>query len=98
MASWPAKRKITRQFARTVTAQKPFSRPLSGCSLKPGTSIGYGWNSVEPRENIAELVGVFGNDATRVVVFVKAFQPLMAYRPYHPRAVTRYITQVKNKC
>jgi hypothetical protein len=39
---------------------------------------------------------VFGDDAARVVVLVEAFQPLMAYRPYHPRTVTRYITQVKN--
>ena len=39
---------------------------------------------------------MFGDDAARVVVFVKAFQPLMAYRPYHPRTVTRYITQGKN--
>ena len=46
--------------------------------------IGRGKNSAEPRENIAELVSVFGDDAARVVVFVKAFQPLMAYRPYHP--------------
>jgi hypothetical protein len=34
---------------------------------------------VEPRENIAELPGVFGKNAARVVVFVKAFQSLVAY-------------------
>jgi len=39
---------------------------------------------------------VFGDDAARIVVFVKAFQPLMAYRSYHPDTVTRYVTQVKN--
>ncbi len=39
---------------------------------------------------------MFGDDAARVVVFLKAFQPLMTYRPYHPGTVTRYITQVKN--
>jgi hypothetical protein len=27
--------------------------------------IGHAWNSVEPRENIAELVSVFGDDAAR---------------------------------
>ena len=38
---------------------------------------------VEPGENIAERPGVFGKNATRVVVFMKAFQPLVAYRPDH---------------
>jgi hypothetical protein len=40
--------------------------------------IGDGRNSVETRENVAEFVTVFGYDATRVVVFVKALQSLMA--------------------
>ena len=30
---------ITRQFARTVTAQKPFNSPFSGCNRIPGMSI-----------------------------------------------------------
>jgi hypothetical protein len=39
---------------------------------------------VEPRQNVAELPGVFGKNAARVVVFMKALQTLMAYRPNHP--------------
>ena len=39
---------------------------------------------VEPGENIAERPGVFGKNATRVVVFMKAFQSLVAYGANHP--------------
>lgn len=38
---------------------------------------------------------MLGDDTARVVVFVKPFQPLVAYRSYHPETVTRYVTQVK---
>jgi hypothetical protein len=43
--------------------------------------VGRSAGRVEPRQNVAELPGVFGKDAARVVVFMKAFQTLMAYRP-----------------
>jgi hypothetical protein len=39
---------------------------------------------VEPRENIAELPGVFGKNAAPVVLFMKALQSLVAYRANHP--------------
>jgi hypothetical protein len=38
---------------------------------------------------------VFGDDAARVVVFVKAFQPLW-HIVRSCRTVTRYVTQVNN--
>jgi hypothetical protein len=41
--------------------------------------ISHNTGRVEPCENIAELPGVFGKNATRVVVFVKAFQSPVAY-------------------
>ena len=55
--------------------------------------MGYGLNRVKPSKNIAELLRVFGQNAARVVLFMEALQPLVAYRSYHT-AVTRYITQV----
>ena len=48
--------------------------------------IGDDAGSVEPRENIAELKNMFGNNAARVVVLLKAFQPFVAYRPDHSEA------------
>jgi hypothetical protein len=41
--------------------------------------ISHNTGRVEPRENIAQLPGVFGKNAARVVVFVKASQSLVAY-------------------
>ena len=58
-----------------VLAFKPM-QPETG-HIHVGRSAG----RVEPRQNVAELPGVFGKDAARVVVFMKAFQTLMAYRP-----------------
>jgi hypothetical protein len=46
--------------------------------------IGHGPGRVEPCENIAELLNMLDHHAARVVVFVKAFQPLVAYRGDHP--------------
>jgi hypothetical protein len=64
------------------TAQKPFMSPLSGCNLKTRQiHIHDVLRSVEPRQDIAQLTFVFGFDGARVVVFVKARQPLMANRP-----------------
>jgi hypothetical protein len=45
--------------------------------------IGHRAGRIQPRENIAELNDVFGKNAARVDVFMKAFQPLVAYRPDH---------------
>ncbi len=39
--------------------------------------IGDDAGSVEPRENIAELKNMFGNNAAQVVMLVKAFQPFL---------------------
>jgi len=39
---------------------------------------------VEPRQNIAKLLNMLGHHAAWVVVFVKAFQSLVAYRANHP--------------
>jgi hypothetical protein len=46
--------------------------------------ICHGSGRVEPRENIAQLNHLFSDRAARVVVFVKASQPLVAYGSYHP--------------
>jgi hypothetical protein len=45
--------------------------------------IGDDAGRVEPRENIAEFDDVFGENAARVVICMKASQPLVAYRPDH---------------
>ncbi len=47
--------------------------------------IGHDAGRIQPRENIAELRDVFGKNAARVVVFMKAFQPLVAYRANHSK-------------
>ena len=44
--------------------------------------IGDGLGRTEPRENIAQLNDVFSDHTPRVIVFVKAFQSLVSYRPY----------------
>jgi hypothetical protein len=46
--------------------------------------VGHCEGRIEPRENIAQLNNVFSDHAARAVVFVKAFQSLVADRPYHP--------------
>ena len=78
-----SERKITRQLARTVTAQKPFISPLRGCSRKPGIHVGDGSRRIQTNENIAEPVGVLARNAAMVVVFVKAFEAFVADRPDH---------------
>ena len=45
--------------------------------------VGHDAGRIEPRENIAKLNGVFGKNTSRVVIFMKALQPLVAYRPNH---------------
>jgi hypothetical protein len=45
--------------------------------------IGHDAGGVEPCQNIAELSGVFGKDAPRVVILIEAFQALVADRPNH---------------
>jgi hypothetical protein len=46
--------------------------------------IGHRPGRVEPRQNIAQLSDVFRIHTTRVVIFMKAFHSLVAYRPNHP--------------
>jgi hypothetical protein len=46
--------------------------------------ISHNAGRVEPRQNIAGFPDVFGNNAARVVVFMKASQALVAYRANHP--------------
>jgi hypothetical protein len=46
--------------------------------------IGHTPGRVEPRENIAQLNDVFGNNAAWVVAFMKALQSSVTYRPDHP--------------
>ena len=50
--------------------------------------------SIQTREDVKQLLVVLPHHATRVVVFVKAFQPLMADRPDHAPTVMRYVTHV----
>ena len=38
---------------------------------------------IEPCQNIAALIGVFGYDAARVVLFMEALQSLVRYGSYH---------------
>jgi len=45
--------------------------------------VGHDAGRIEPRENIAKLNGMFGKNTPRVVIFMKALQPLVAYRPNH---------------
>ena len=44
-----------------------------------------GLRGVEPRKDIAQLNNMFGDDAARVVIFMKTFQSLVAYRPYRSK-------------
>ena len=46
--------------------------------------IGQGAGRIEPRENVAQFDEVLSHHAARVIVFVKAFQSLVAYRANHP--------------
>jgi hypothetical protein len=39
---------------------------------------------IEPRQNVAQLADMLGNNPTLIVVFMKAFQSLVAYRPDRP--------------
>jgi len=59
--------------------------------------IGDSWNRIEPRENIASLLGVLGDDAAdrrlREGVSAPYGESCVSSRP-----ATRYITQAKNKC
>ena len=78
MASPSANRKITRQFARTVTAQKPFNSPLAGEGGSRASHIRRHGRSIETREDIAKLFRVLTVNAAAVVILIKAFQPLCA--------------------
>jgi hypothetical protein len=46
--------------------------------------IGQCAGRVQPGEDIAQLAGVFRENAALVVVFVEALQPLVAYRRDRP--------------
>jgi hypothetical protein len=48
---------------------------------------------IEPRQNVAQLADMLGNNPTLIVVFMKAFQSLVAYRPTI-LSVMRYVTDV----
>jgi len=72
--------KITRQLARTVTAQKPLLSPLSGCNRNHMSNGGGGMKRCQ---NIPQLGNMFGADAARVFLLKEPFQSLVADRPYH---------------
>ena len=52
--------------------------------------------SIQPCENVTQFHHVFAHHAARVIVFVKAFQPLVAERPDHSSTVMRYVTNVNS--
>ena len=63
---------------------KPLELAFERMQPKAGhIHIGYATSRVEPRENIAHLNDVFGENAARVVVFIEPFQSLVPYRPDH---------------
>jgi len=71
-ASPSAKRKTTRQLARTVTAQKPFNSPFE--RMQPESRqvhIPYGTSSVQPRKDITQFRDVIYEHTTRVVILIK---------------------------
>jgi hypothetical protein len=63
---------------------RPKPRELAFERMQPETRhihIGHDAGGVEPRENVSERAGVLRENAARVVVFIKTFQPLVSYRP-----------------
>jgi hypothetical protein len=72
-------------LARTVTAQKALQLTLERMQPEAGNiHLGRSTGSVEPRENVTQLLRVFPNHAARVVVLMKAFQSPVANRADHP--------------
>jgi hypothetical protein len=68
-----------------LPAQKPLNAPLSGCNRKPGISISATVQAASSLAKISRsLTACSAVTSRRVVVFMKAFQPLVAYRPDHP--------------
>ncbi len=83
-ASPSTKRKMTRQFARTVTAQKPFEVALKRVQVKTwNVHIHDGSSGIETRENVPQLFRVLANQTAEIPVLVKAFQSLVADRSNH---------------
>src|ERR1700692_2367486 len=94
--SVPSKRKIMRQFARTVTDQKPFSSPFS---VRPLMDAGDNreWMQaitgqvhvlrslapVKPSENVFNGFEQVRTDPAAVPAFVKAFKAAMLKTPDH---------------
>jgi hypothetical protein len=54
-----------RQLARTVTAQKPFDSPLSGCSRNPGRSISLMVAVASSRERISRNFATWSTNTPR---------------------------------
>jgi len=48
--------------------------------------ISHGSRSVQTKKNVAEPIRMLAHDAAMIVLFVKAFQALVADRPDHVRA------------
>jgi len=72
-------------LAQTVTAQKtlyPAFERMQSKSRQVHMSNRRG--GMKCRQNIPQLIGVFGVYAARVVVFKEPSQPLVADGPYHP--------------
>ena len=76
-------RKITRQFALTVTAQKPFSSPFSGCSRRLARLNPNPVRRFQQRQDQAQLGGMFGIDALRAVRLVEPLQILVSETADH---------------
>ena len=76
---------MTRQLARTVTAQKPCNSPLKRMEPETGqVHIHNCTGSIEAYQNVTQFHYVCSNHAARVIIFIEAFQSLVAYRPDHP--------------
>lgn len=87
---------MTRQLARTVTAQKPFIRPLSECNRKPGKSI---WATVGAALSVAKisrsLAACSGSRRSGRPVQT-AFSAPCGGLSLSSRTVTRHVAHVNN--
>ncbi len=80
--------KITRQFARSVTDQKPCKLPLRGGQVKSRqTYILRLWSMVKNGKNMFELLYILSGDLTTVGLLKKALQPFMPETQYHKSSV-----------
>ncbi len=75
---------MTKPVCTNCNRPKTFLPAFERMQLEAGhIDIGDHPDRIEPCQNIAEPFGVFGHDAARVVLFMKALQSLVAYRSYH---------------